>query len=49
MLMAQIAQDWGFADQPHLTRVFTRLTGETPGAWRNRQRAMEFFLSQAPE
>ncbi|HEY0287474.1 MAG TPA: AraC family transcriptional regulator [Pseudomonas sp.] len=34
--MVQIAQDCGFADQPHLTRVFTRLTGEPPSAWRNR-------------
>ncbi|WP_346831107.1 AraC family transcriptional regulator [Pseudomonas abietaniphila] len=47
--MAQIAQDCGFADQPHLTRVFTRLTGETPSAWRNRQRGMGLFSSQASE
>ncbi|SEQ10388.1 transcriptional regulator, AraC family [Pseudomonas sp. NFACC02] len=40
--MAQIAQDCGFADQPHLTRVFTRLTGETPSAWRHRQRGTGF-------
>lgn len=38
MPLVQIAQHCGFADQPHLTRVFTRLTGETPSAWRSRQR-----------
>jgi AraC family transcriptional regulator len=37
---AQIAQECGFADQPHLTRVFTRLTGETPSAWRVRHRGL---------
>lgn len=36
--MVQIAQACGFADQPHLTRVFTRLMGETPSAWRARHR-----------
>lgn len=41
--MAQIAQECGFADQPHLTRVFTRLTGETPSAWRSRQRGTVFL------
>jgi transcriptional regulator GlxA family with amidase domain len=24
----------GFADQPHLTRIFRRRTGLTPAAWR---------------
>jgi hypothetical protein len=24
----------GFADQSHLTRVFTRMVGVSPGAWR---------------
>jgi AraC family transcriptional regulator len=36
--LARIAEACGFADQPHLTRVFTRLTGETPSAWRIRHR-----------
>lgn len=39
MPMSEIAGHCGFADQPHLTRVFTRLTGETPSAWRSRQRS----------
>ncbi|WP_110948106.1 AraC family transcriptional regulator [Pseudomonas bohemica] len=41
--MTQIAEQCGFADQPHLTRVFTRLTGETPSAWRGRQRGTVFL------
>jgi AraC family transcriptional regulator len=32
--LADIALDAGFADQSHLTRVFKRLTGTTPGAFR---------------
>lgn len=32
--LAAIALDAGFSDQAHFTRVFKRLTGETPGAWR---------------
>lgn len=36
--LSSIAEQCGFADQPHLTRVFTRMTGETPSAWRNRHR-----------
>jgi AraC-like DNA-binding protein len=30
-----IAADAGFADQSHMNRVFRRLTGTTPGAFRN--------------
>lgn len=41
--MARIAQDCGFADQPHLTRVFTRLVGEPPSAWRSRQQRLVFL------
>ncbi|MNV89365.1 Transcriptional activator NphR [compost metagenome] len=29
-----IAQSCGFADQAHMTRVFTSLVGVSPGAWR---------------
>ncbi|RAU41480.1 MULTISPECIES: AraC family transcriptional regulator [unclassified Pseudomonas] len=43
MPMAQIAQACGFADQPHMTRVFTRLVGEPPSAWRNRHQASVFL------
>ncbi|MFK3799085.1 helix-turn-helix domain-containing protein [Pseudomonas sp. NPDC088444] len=44
MPMAQIAQECGFADQPHLTRVFTRMVGETPSVWRKRQNGTMFFV-----
>ena len=37
MSLVNIAQACGFADQPHLTRVFTRLVGTTPSAWRTQQ------------
>ncbi|MGB5182647.1 MAG: AraC family transcriptional regulator, partial [Xanthobacteraceae bacterium] len=29
-----VALACGFADQSHLTRVFTRMVGVSPGAWR---------------
>lgn len=32
--LAQIALDCGLADQPHMTRLFTRMVGMAPGAWR---------------
>lgn len=32
--LSEIALDCGFADQSHLSRVFRRLTGHTPAAWR---------------
>jgi AraC family transcriptional regulator len=32
--IVQIACDCGFADQPHLTKLFTRIEGLSPGAWR---------------
>lgn len=35
--LASIATQIGFADQAHLTRVFRRITGTTPGAWRREQ------------
>lgn len=35
--LADIALDCGFADQSHLTRVFQRSVGVTPGAWRRMQ------------
>jgi AraC family transcriptional regulator len=35
--VADIAAACGFADQSHLTRVFARLVGSTPAAWRRRR------------
>lgn len=34
MAISQIAHECGFSDQSHLTRSFTEVVGETPGAWR---------------
>lgn len=36
--LIDIALACGFADQPHLGRVFKKFTGETPKAWRTRRR-----------
>lgn len=36
--LCEIALDCGFADQPHLCRVFRRITGQTPAAWRRNKR-----------
>lgn len=38
MAIADIALACGFADQSHLTRVFTRQTGISPGEWRRERR-----------
>jgi AraC family transcriptional regulator len=32
--LADIALETGFSDQPHFTRVFSRVVGQSPGAWR---------------
>lgn len=34
--LCQIAAESGFADQPHFSRCFRRIVGETPAAWRTR-------------
>jgi AraC-like DNA-binding protein len=36
--LAAVALDAGFTDQSHFTRVFTRLVGVTPAAFRREQR-----------
>lgn len=36
--LSAIAIDTGFSDQAHFTRVFRRLTGQTPALWRREQR-----------
>jgi AraC family transcriptional regulator len=38
MSLAEIAIACGFADQSHFTRVFTRTTRSSPGAWRRYRR-----------
>lgn len=35
--ISRIAHDLGFAHQSHFTRVFSKMTGETPAAFRERQ------------
>ena len=35
--LAEIAHACGFADQSHFTKVYARLRGISPGAWRRRQ------------
>lgn len=37
LCLSEIATKSGFADQSHLTRVFTQSVGESPGAWRRLQ------------
>jgi AraC family transcriptional regulator len=32
--LSEIAVECGFADQPHFTRLFRRIVGESPAAWR---------------
>jgi AraC family transcriptional regulator len=39
MTLAEIALACGFVDQSHLTRVFSRREGPTPGAWRRLYRS----------
>jgi AraC family transcriptional regulator len=34
MSLSEIAGECGLADQPHLTRLFHRVVGESPAAWR---------------
>jgi AraC-like DNA-binding protein len=38
--LARIASDCGLADQSHLTKLFRRLVGSSPAAWRREQRAV---------
>jgi AraC family transcriptional regulator len=35
--IAEIASACGFADQSHLTRVFSRVVGDSPASWRRRR------------
>jgi AraC-like DNA-binding protein len=36
--LSEVALDVGFSDQSHFTRLFVRVTGETPRAFRHRHR-----------
>jgi AraC family transcriptional regulator len=38
--VSQIALDCGFCDQAHFSRIFRRITGEAPCAWRRGRQAM---------
>jgi AraC family transcriptional regulator len=39
LALSEVALACGFADQSHFTRIFTRLVGVSPGAWRRRLEA----------
>jgi len=45
--LSEIAGECGFADQPHFTRLFRRVVGESPAAWR-RARANPGARSTGP-
>ena len=34
--LADVATEYGFADQSHFTKEFRRIMGETPGGYRRR-------------
>ncbi len=38
MSIADISAQLGFSDQAHLTKVFRRMTAETPAVWRRKHR-----------
>jgi len=40
--LGEIAQECGLADQSHLSRIFQRFAGESPGAWRRAREVREF-------
>jgi AraC-like DNA-binding protein len=39
--LADAAAACGFADQPHMTRLFTRQFGFTPGAWQRARQGLQ--------
>jgi AraC family transcriptional regulator len=47
--IAEIALDCGFADQSHFTRVFARMVGAPPGAWRNEFRSRTLVVPDDSE
>lgn len=44
--LAEIALNCGLSDQAHLSRVFLKLVGESPSAWRKKYRAPPSFHHQ---
>jgi AraC-like DNA-binding protein len=46
--LADVACATGFADQSHFTRVFSRVVGMSPGAWRRWQKAWADFGEASP-
>lgn len=45
---AAVAQQLGYADQAHMTRAVTTLTGLTPGGWRRRSTGFNTGAGAAP-
>jgi AraC-like DNA-binding protein len=46
--LIEVAQEVGFADQAHMTRVFKRIVGLTPGAYAGRARSRGATRPRAP-
>jgi AraC family transcriptional regulator len=47
--LCDVAQACGFADQAHLSRVFRRLVGATPNAWRRARFGLGTGLDAGPD
>jgi AraC-like DNA-binding protein len=47
MPLCEIATECGLADQAHLSRLFRKLVGETPAAWRKNRIAQTSGASRA--
>ena len=47
--LSAIALDCGFSDQAHLTRIFRRIVGTSPGRWCRMQGARAAVRTAAPE
>jgi len=47
--LSDVALACGFADQPHLSRLFRRCTGQSPAAWRRERReAVKMWVTEFP-
>jgi AraC family transcriptional regulator len=46
--LSDVAAACGFADQSHLTRVFTRMIGVSPGAWRRASESRRLWDASRP-